>query len=211
MIMKQITKRLSKKQGLLLIMSLMMTGFTSHFAFAETQAQTVTSAHALSASSDKNQPLWSKDQQKQAELEKTYKQAIANDPENKKNYAYLAGLYLSSNKSGKAIEAYQEAIMHDPENPKLFAALSIAYLHQSKFGMAKAMADQALKIDPSLKSVNKINEYIVAKEAAIEAASKIPAGGKIPDMSRFKKPLGHGAAMPAASGEKPADKIHNPQ
>jgi len=167
--------------------------------------------------SGKDQPLWTKEQQKQAALEKKYKQDIANDPDNKKNYAYLAGLYLANNKSAKAIDAYQEAIMHDPENPKLFAAMSIAYLHQSKFSMAKAMADQALKIDPDLKSVNKINEYIVAKEAAIEAASSVPAGGKIPDMSRFEKGSGHGKKAShgglkstGATGEKPADKLHKP-
>ncbi len=177
------------------------------------------SAHAGVAHGAKNkdQPLWTKAQQKQAELEEKYKQAIANDPDNKKNYAYLAGVYLANNKSAKAIDAYQEAIMHDPENPKLFAALSIAYLHQSKFGMAKAMADQALTIDPSLKSVNKINEYIVAKKAAIDAASNVPAGGKIPDMSRFSQGAGHakkkthGALMSmGVTGEKPADTLHNP-
>ena len=192
-------------------MSLIMTALTSQLALADAAQDKQISAHAASAhtSSAENQPLWSKDQQKQAELEKKYQQAIANNPDNKKNYAYLAGLYLSSNKSARAIEAYQEAIIHDPENPKLFAALSIAYLHQSKFGMAKAMADQALKIDPSLKSVNKINEYIVAKEAVINAASKVPAGGKIPDMSRFDTSPGHGSTMPEASGDKPSDKMHN--
>ena len=173
------------------------------------------SAHVAMMSSknksDENQPLWSKDQGRQAELEKKYKEAIAKDPENKKNYAYLAGVYLANNKSGKAIEAYQEAIMHDPENPKLFAAMSIAYLHQSRFAMAKEMADQALKLNPSLKSVNKINQYIVAKQKAIDAASKVPAGGKIPDMSRFSKPTGHGAVLPTATTpKKPGDKNHNP-
>ncbi len=160
---------------------------------------------------DVNQPLWDKNQASQAALEKKYKEAIKADPQNKKNYAYLAGVYLANNKSGKAIDAYQEAIMHDPENPKLFAAISIAYLHQSRFALAKEMADQALKLNPSLKSVNKINQYIDAKQKAIEAASKVPAGGKIPDMSRFSKPAGHGAVLPTAtSTEKPADKLHSP-
>ena len=186
---------------------------------SEKTSPATVSAHAALMSSkkdnDPNAPLWNKEQARQAALEKKYKDAIAADPENKKNYAYLAGVYLANNKSSKAIDAYQEAIMHDPENPKLFAALSIAYLHQSKFGMAKAMADQALKIDPSLKSVNKINDYIVAKKAVVDAASKVPAGGKIPDMSRFDTGSGHGKKTshgalrsPGATVEKPKNTSH---
>ena len=120
-----------------------------------------------------DQPLWKKDQSEQAALEKKLKESIKADPDNKQNYAYLGALYLSNNKSAKAVKAYQNAIIHDPINPKLFTAISIAYLHQSKFSMAKAMADQALKIDPSLKSVDKIKEYISAKQKVMNAASKM--------------------------------------
>jgi len=159
---------------------------------------------------EKDKPFWSDDQKQQAELEKRYKQDIADDPDNKKNYAYLAGLYLTNNKTGKAIDAYQDAIMHDPVNPKLFAAISIAYLHHSKFAMAKTMADEALRLDPSMKQVEKINEYIVAKQKAIEAASKIPAGGeKSGSMGSGKAP--HGSVMPAALGTKPSDAVHGPK
>jgi tetratricopeptide (TPR) repeat protein len=126
-----------------------------------------------SAAADKDQPFWSEQQSKQADLEAQYKQAIANNPENPNNYAYLAGLYLSNNKTEAAIDAYQEAITHNPGNAKLFAAISIAYLHQSKFSMAKAMANEALRLDPSLKQVEKINEYIDAKQETIDAASKV--------------------------------------
>lgn len=159
------------------------------------------------AKQKKEQPLWSDSQKHQAELEMKYKQAIADDPDNKKNYAYLAGLYLQNNKTGKAIDAYQDAISIDPENPKLFAAISIAYLHHSKFAMAKAMADEALRIDPSLKQVEKITEYIVAKQAAIDAASKIPTG----DVKSGTGMAPHGSVMPTAIGVKPSDSIHTPK
>lgn len=133
--------------------------------------------HAIAAHDagtvDKDQPFWSEKQSKQADLEAQYKKGIAENPENPNNYAYLAGLYLSNNKTAKAIDAYQEAITHNPGNAKLFAAISIAYLHQSKFNMAKAMASEALRLDPSLKPVEKINEYITAKQEAIDAASKV--------------------------------------
>lgn len=122
---------------------------------------------------DKDQPLWSEQQGKQAKLEAQYKQEIADNPENPNNYAYLAGLYLTNNKTAEAIDAYQEAITHNPGNAKLFAAISIAYLHQSRFDMAKAMANEALRLDPSLTPVEKINEYITAKQDAIDAASKV--------------------------------------
>ena len=146
------------------------------------------------------QPFWSDQQTKQAELEKKYQQAISAEPENKKNYAYLAGLYLTNNKNAKAIDAYQDAITHDVENPKLFAAISIAYLHQSKFDMAKAMADHAIVLDPELKQVKKINEYITAKQEAIEAAQnvKAPAGNKI----------GHAPVKLDISAGKPNDAVH---
>lgn len=169
---------------------------------------TVNEAHAAIKKADKNAPFWSEDQKKQAELEIKYKKAIVENPDNKKNYAYLAGLYISNNKNSKAIEAYQEAITYDPENSKLFAALSIAYLHQGKYAMAQAMATEALRLDPTLKGVDKINKYVVAKQEAIEEASKTPVKDKNIDMSNG---VGlHGSVMPTATGAKPSDKIHNP-
>ena len=165
-------------------------------------------AHAAIKKADKDAPFWSKDQTKQAELEAKYKKAIAETPDNKKNYAYLAGLYISNNKNTKAISAYQDAITADPKNPKLFAALSIAYLHHAKYSMAQAMATEALRLDPTLKGVDKINEYVVAKQEAIEAASKVPAAGVKVDMSKGSGL--HGSVMPTATGTKPSDKIHNP-
>ena len=137
---------------------------------------------------------WTQDQTKQAALEKEYKANILANPENKKTYAYLAGLYLSNNMSSKAINAYQEAIMHDPTNPKLFAAISIAYLHMAKYGMAKAMADQALKLDPKMTGVKKINEYVAAKQEAIESASKVDSS-KVNASKMPINTLSHGAAL----------------
>ncbi|RTZ65983.1 MAG: hypothetical protein DSZ29_03570 [Aquificaceae bacterium] len=141
---------------------------------------------------------WTQDQTKQAALEKEYKASILANPENKKTYAYLAGLYLSNNMSSKAINAYQEAIIHDPTNPKLFAAISIAYLHMAKYGMAKAMADQALKLDPKMTGVKKINEYVVAKQEAIKSASKIDSS-KVNASKMPINTLSHGAALPTSA------------
>ncbi len=170
----------------------------------------VNKAHADIKPVDKNAPFWSKEQAKQAELEKKYKKDIADNPDNKKNYAYLAGLYISNNKNLKAIEAYQDAITHDAENPKLFAALSIAYLHNGKYSMAQSMATEALRIDPKLKGVEKINEYVIAKQEAIEAASKVPTATKTSiDMSKGSGL--HGSVLSTATGEKPTDKIHTPK
>ncbi|KAG1658122.1 Formate dehydrogenase, cytochrome b556(fdo) subunit [Nymphon striatum] len=157
-------------------------------------------ANVTESSIKEPQPFWSKEQTRQAELEKKYQQAIAAEPENKKNYAYLAGLYLTNNKTAKAIDAYQDAITHDVENPKLFAAISIAYLHQSKFDMAKAMADQALALDPELKQVAKINEYIVAKQEAIKAAQKVSPSAD--------NKMGHAPVKIDISAGKPNDEIH---
>ena len=169
-----------------------------------------TQAMAGFESKDKDsQPFWSDQQKQQAKLESRYLKAIADDPDNKKNYAYLAGLYLTNNKTAKAIDAYQDAIIHDTDNPKLFAAISIAYLHQSKFDMAKAMADHALSLDPEMKQVEKINEYIVAKQEAIMAASKVPANTSA-DATSDKMEVGHGAVMPKASESRPNDAIHKP-
>jgi tetratricopeptide (TPR) repeat protein len=169
----------------------------------------INQAHASIKTGDaKDQPFWSKDQLGQSELEKKYKKEIAANPENKKAYAYLAGLYLTNNKTLEAIGAYQDAITHDPENPKLFAAISIAYLHQSKYAMAKAMAAEALRLKPDMKQVEKINEYIAAKQAAIEAASKVPATGKSTSMKGMAP---HGSVMSAVTAEKPLDMIHNPE
>ncbi|MFK5987051.1 MAG: hypothetical protein QM479_16710 [Pseudomonadota bacterium] len=118
------------------------------------------------------QPFWSEKQKKSAEYEAKMLKAINDEPENKKNYANLANMYLANNKTLKAIGAYQDAINHDPDNPKLFAALSIAYLHQSKYSMAKVMAEQAIKLDPEMKHAKKIKEYILAKEEVIAQTSK---------------------------------------
>lgn len=164
-------------------------------------------AHASIKAGDKkeDQPFWSKDQVKQSELEKKYKAEIAKNPDNKSMYAYLAGLYLTNNKTTKAIDAYQDAITHDAKNPKLFAALSIAYLHHSKYDMASIMATEALRLNPELTGAKKINEYVTAKKEAIELAAKIPAGGSKFDMSGAAP---HGSVMPTAVGEKPADLLH---
>lgn len=172
--------------------------------------EAVNKAHAAIKSKDKKAPFWSKDQAKQAELEKAYKKAIAENPDDKKNYAYLAGLYISNNKNAKAIDAYQDAITHDAENPKLFAALSIAYLHHAKYGMAQAMATEALRLDPTLKGVDKINEYVVAKQKAIEEASKAPATPTKTKIDMTKGTGLHGSVMSTATGVKPTDKIHTP-
>ena len=172
----------------------------SQIAFAETSTlpnkqatdmAAVNMAHATARKEGKNVPFWTANQTKQAELETKYKKQIAENPEAKKAYAYLAGLYLTNNKTTRAIDAYQDAITHDAENPKLFAALSIAYLHISKYNMAKAMADEALRLDPKLTQVSKINTYIVAKQEAIEAASKVAAKN-----------------APTATGVKPNDSTH---
>ncbi len=157
-------------------------------------------ANVKEAGTKAPEPFWSNEQTKQAKLEKKYQQAITAEPENKKNYAYLAGLYLTNNKTAKAIDAYQDAITHDVENPKLFAAISIAYLHQSKFDMAKAMADHALALDPELKQVAKINEYIVAKQEAIKAAQTMNASPE--------KKMGHAPVELDISAGKPNDAIH---
>ena len=115
--------------------------------------------------------IWTSTEQQQAELEKKIKEQIAQNPKQKEQYVQLAGLYLSNGKTARAIEAYQEAIIHDPENPRLFAAISIAYLHQSKYSMSRAMANEALRLDPELSQVKKINDYIDAKQAIINAAN----------------------------------------
>ena len=71
--------------------------------------------------------------------------------------------------------------------------------------MASAMATEALRLDPKLSGVKKINDYVVAKKEAIEAAAKVPAGGPKFDMSG-KAP--HGNVMPTAMGKKPSDAVH---
>ena len=165
-------------------------------------------AHASIETGDKKeQPFWSAEQSKQAALEQKYKKAIAENSGDKKAYAYLAGLYLTNNKTSKAIEAYQDAITQDAENPKLFAALSIAYLHHAKYDMASAMATEALRLDPKLSGVKKINDYVVTKKEAIEAATKVPAGGSKYNMSGDAP---HGGVMPAAVSTMPSDKLHKP-
>jgi len=139
-------------------------------ASAKTTYDAMNTAHN-GLESTTTQPFWSAKQKKAAEYENKMLQAIKDDPKNKNNYANLANLYLSNNKTLEAIGAYQDAINHNPENPKLFAALSIAYLHQSKYSMAKAMAEQAIKLDPEMKHAMKIKEYILAKEEVISQAS----------------------------------------
>lgn len=168
----------------------------------------INKAHAEAKKADKDAPFWTEDQTREAELEIKFKKAIVDNPDEKKNYAYLAGLYISNNKTAKAIDAYQDAITYDPENAKLFAGLSIAYLHHAKYSMAQAMAAEAQRLDPNLKGVAKIEEYVVAKQEAIEAASKVSSDDQKIDMS---KGVGlHGSVMPTATGAKPSDKIHNP-
>lgn len=179
-------------------------------AFAETEKPAIdmsaaNKAHADIKADKKDQPFWTGEQTKQAVLEKKYKKAIAENPDDKKAHAYLAGLYLTNNKTTKAIGAYQDAITKDAENPKLFAALSIAYLHHAKYDMASAMASEALRLDPKLSGVKKINDYVVAKKEAIEAATKVPAGGSKYNISG-KAP--HGGVMPATIGTMPTDKTH---
>ena len=208
------TASLSSK---LLFMTLSLTplAFASanEMLSSDAQLDTINQTHVNLKADAVAQPFWSAEQKQQAELESKYLKAIEADPNNKKNYAYLAGLYLTNNKTGKAIEAYQNAIIHDPENPKLFAAISIAYLHHSRFDMAKAMVDQALRLDPEMKQVEKINEYIVAKQEAIEVASKIPATASSAS-SNAGHGAGHGAGsgtiIPNMSASKPKDAIHNP-
>ncbi len=172
-----------------------------------TDMSAANNAHAsIKAEDKKDQSFWTSEQNRQAELEKKYQQAITANSDAKKPYAYLAGLYLTNNKTSKAISAYQDAITHDAENPKLYAALSIAYLHHAKYDMASAMATEALRLDPKLSGAKKINDYVVAKKEAIDAATKVPAGGSKYDMSG-KAP--HGGVMPAAVGAKPTDLMHS--
>jgi len=203
---------LMKKKLVILTLTLSLSQFISanEVVNTSTSMEAINQAHANVNNEDKkDQPFWLDQQKKQAELESIYLKAISDDPENKKNYAYLAGLYLTNNKTAKAIDAYQDAITYDAENPKLFAAISIAYLHQSRFDMAKAMADQALLLDPKMKQVEKINDYIVAKQEAIAAASKIPANPTASSLTG-NMAAGHGAVMPDISSGKPKDAVHNP-
>jgi len=209
-----------KKQSTLVISLLLLSQATALHANEVAGPETIsalsnealTAAHS-SDSTAKDQPFWSENQARQAELELKYINRIAENPDNKKNYAYLAGLYLTNNKTTKANDSYQDAITHDPENPKLFAGISIAYLHQAKFAMARAMADEALRLDPSLKQVAKINEYIIAKEEAIKAATNAqPANKDNTGASLGHAPIDAVHASESGSGATlgvaPVDAVH---
>jgi tetratricopeptide (TPR) repeat protein len=123
--------------------------------------------------------LWS--ESKFVLADAAFKKALIENATSPKANAHYAGFLLTQNKTLQAIEMYKQAILLDAENPKLFAALSIAYLHQSKYEMATAMANEALRLNPNLKAVKKITEYIGAKKAVIEQASKLSKSDLKPD------------------------------
>ncbi|MCK5696928.1 MAG: tetratricopeptide repeat protein [Gammaproteobacteria bacterium] len=135
---------------------------------------------SIHENSTKEAPLWTESQSNIAKQEAFLLTKITQNPDAKAAYANLANLYLSNNKTKKAIDAYQNAIIVDPNNAKLFAGLSIAYLHQSKYSMAKTMAEQAVELDPNMEHAKKIQEYITKKEAIIAQTSAssntIPSG-----------------------------------
>jgi cytochrome c-type biogenesis protein CcmH/NrfG len=103
----------------------------------------------------------------QQDVERTLKEQIASNPKDADARARLAGFYLSSDRSGQAIESYQDAITLRPEDPRLFLGLAIAYLHAGHHSMARAMTEQALSLDPHLTNAAKLREYIDRKQTAM--------------------------------------------
>jgi len=115
--------------------------------------------------------LWSEG--KITEAESQFKDILKKSPNSSIAHSRLAGLYLTQNRSGDAINEYQNAIMNDPENAGLFIGISIAYLHNQRYSMAQSMVEQALKIDPSLANAQKLKKYIDAKNDVL-AKTTIP-------------------------------------
>lgn len=104
------------------------------------------------------------------------------DPELPAAPRQLASLYLAQNKTEQAVDPYQTAITLDPENPALFVGICLAYLHQGFFSRSHAMCSHALKLDPQLENAQKLQDYIDAKIAAMNASSQgsMPEQGEIP-------------------------------
>jgi len=119
--------------------------------------------------------LWADKQLAQAEQQ--FVEAVKLEPASLEARHQLAALYLSQNRSRRAIEQYQEAITLAPERADLFMALALAYLHQQSYGAAQAMVAEALRLEPESKNAEKLGRYIETKLDQLKQVSAPPSGG----------------------------------
>lgn len=88
-------------------------------------------------------------------------------------HSRLANLYLTQNKTSKAIDEFQNAITIEPENAHLFIGIAIAYLHKQHYEMAESMVNHAIELKPDLDHVKKLKKYIDLKKDVLEKTASI--------------------------------------
>jgi len=85
------------------------------------------------------------------EAQKTFKEALAEEPGAVDIELKVAGLQLSNNDFAACIPSYQHVIGLDANNVRAWLGLGFAYLHTGKNSLSMAAFNEALRLDPSKK------------------------------------------------------------
>ena len=85
------------------------------------------------------------------EAQKTFKAALAAEPDAVDIALKIAGLQLSNNDFAACIPTYQHVIGLDANNVRAWLGLGFAYLHTGKNSLSMAAFSEAIRIDPTKK------------------------------------------------------------
>jgi len=80
--------------------------------------------------------------------QKTFEQAVADDPGSLDAWMKLGGFRLARNQFADGIRAYQKALGLDARNVRAWLGLGVAYLHTDRKGAARGAFEEALRLDP---------------------------------------------------------------
>lgn len=124
------------RRGILVGCTALITGFVIWSAQAIVPS-------ALIAQGD---PQWAAGQLDQAQ--KSFEQAVKDDPTSVSAHMKLAGLQLSRQEFKSCIATYQGAIGLDANNARAWLGLGFAYLHTGQSALSLAAFNEAIRVDP---------------------------------------------------------------
>ena len=105
------------------------------------------------------------------ESEKYYLKALEIDPDSYKTLNNIAGFYLETNNSEKALMFYEKALKVFPDEPTILENISKAYFTLNKNVLAKKLCKKALSIRSS-SSGSKLLSFVYFKEENFNKAWK---------------------------------------
>jgi len=132
-------------------------------------------------------------QNKKAEAEAAFKDAIEKDPNSLKSYYALAKIYLMNDEADKSVAQYEALLAKNPNQAGPHMLLGTIYDMKKQFDLSEKHYREALKINPDFAPASNNLAYLLAqqeKDLNIALAFAQKAKEKLPDDPNVMDTLG---------------------